>query len=100
MILVTHITALGSHSKLPPRARVPDSQHVFEIISPAAVRKLKVDRPHNVEALLRASVAHLEKVSDRNHSEGICMCHSCVNVVAYAAASHSGMLPDSRHMLF
>eukprot|EP00904_Undaria_pinnatifida_P010228 jgi/Undpi1/6335/HiC_scaffold_20.g08818.m1 len=35
---------------------------VFEVISPAAVRKLKAERPGNVEALLRMAVAHLEKV--------------------------------------
>lgn len=38
-------------------------QDVFEVISPAAVRKLKAERPANVEALLRMAVAHLEKVS-------------------------------------
>ncbi|CAN0104017.1 unnamed protein product, partial [Ectocarpus fasciculatus] len=37
---------------------------VFEVISPAAVRKLKVTRPGNVEALLRMAVSHLEKVLD------------------------------------
>lgn len=35
---------------------------MFEVISPAAVRKLKAERPGNVEALLRMAVAHLEKV--------------------------------------
>ncbi|CAB1097581.1 unnamed protein product [Ectocarpus sp. CCAP 1310/34] len=37
---------------------------VFEVISPTAVRKLKVARPGNVEALLRMAVLHLEKVLD------------------------------------
>lgn len=37
-------------------------QEVFEVISPSAVRRLKEERPGNVEALLRMAVAHLEKV--------------------------------------
>lgn len=37
-------------------------QDVFEVISPAAVRKLKAERLGNVEALLRRAVLHLEKV--------------------------------------
>ncbi|CAM9734928.1 unnamed protein product [Ascophyllum nodosum] len=37
---------------------------VFEIISPAAVRQLKGERPGNLEALLRNGVAHLEEVLD------------------------------------
>ncbi|CAN0557651.1 unnamed protein product, partial [Ectocarpus sp. 12 AP-2014] len=37
---------------------------VFEVISPTAVRNLKVARPRNVEALLRMAVSHLEKVLD------------------------------------
>ena len=37
-------------------------QDVFEVISPAAVRKLKAERLGNVEALLTRAVSHLEKV--------------------------------------
>ncbi|CAM9779787.1 unnamed protein product, partial [Hapterophycus canaliculatus] len=40
------------------------SQEVFEVISPSAARKLKAERPANVEALLRMAVSHLEKVLD------------------------------------
>lgn len=37
-------------------------QEVFEVISPSSVRRLKDERPGNVEALLRMAVSHLEKV--------------------------------------
>ncbi|CAM9839152.1 unnamed protein product [Scytosiphon promiscuus] len=37
---------------------------VFEVISPSATRRLKVERPGNVEALLRMAVSHLETVLD------------------------------------
>lgn len=44
------------------RSYIPYLQEVFEVISPSAVRRLKEERPGNVEALLRMAVSHLEKV--------------------------------------